>query len=616
MKIVLALNTPYHEETLDSLRVSLARICDPRVWRVGDKEDFLFEADKVIWISSGLIGKPLVTATHPRVFSLVKALGERVIFVCHKVAPQYWTPLNSDQLVFLTPLATQRYEFPHVYQCESSLTPSARLLEGPYILFVARFTYDHTSSSLKQLVEVCGTLGLKCVIAGEMNELSCKPLSLLLSCKNICLFPNPSNEQLHSLAVYAKALAHLAFPQEESTARYVQQQITGMFTLSLVHSVPLIAHELVLENHCMIGVPFTEEHQLQNAVHYALENQERLKLQLSQYKKRLQELNHRTLSNLVGRRPCWGVSLTVPRRSNLHVCIAYHNFCNYTRLEENLLRQLKWLQGFSNVTVYLSVAYIEKGELPQVDGLCSVFQKHKVESFMFYKEQLYNKILEHLPQEAERLCFLDADIQFASRTWDSDIAQLLDYVDVVQPYTRMGLLGPHGTNVEFYPNALQSDNPKTSRVGLCLAMRKTFLEKLGGFFDLCVLGSGDRVMFSACFGPDHTGNPFLGYKDAHLPNPIQLHAAAQYIRLAQSLSPRTGTVPDDVYHFWHGENRNRQYSDRHRLLKDSLPIRRAEHGLYEWTDSTTAEAAKMYFFSRKEDDIPPDVCVLHKRIIH
>jgi hypothetical protein len=138
--------------------------------------------------------------------------------------------------------------------------------------------------------------------------------------------------------------------------------------------------------------------------------------------------------------------------------------------------------------------------------------------------------------------------------------------------------------------------------GLAGAGRRALLEK-HGFYDACVMGSGDRAIACAALGR---------FDDAIYSLQMNPSWAKHYLAWAQPFFDTVrGSVTyldEGLSHLWHGELENRQYVERHALLKESgfdptKDIVTDENGCWRWNQarSDTKEYILRYFQSRRED---------------
>ena len=138
--------------------------------------------------------------------------------------------------------------------------------------------------------------------------------------------------------------------------------------------------------------------------------------------------------------------------------------------------------------------------------------------------------------------------------------------------------------------------------GLAWAAKRHLLDQ-GGFYDALILGSGDRALACAAYGR---------FEDAICAIRMNEWRAAHYLDWAKlfyrKVNGRVGYLDGALFHFWHGELRNRRYLERHNELAklDFNPyadIKVDCQGCWEWaTDKKDLHSyVEEYFSARKED---------------
>jgi hypothetical protein len=138
--------------------------------------------------------------------------------------------------------------------------------------------------------------------------------------------------------------------------------------------------------------------------------------------------------------------------------------------------------------------------------------------------------------------------------------------------------------------------------GFAWAARRSVIEQVG-FYDAAVVGGADRLMAQTWFG--YYEFPTF---DAILPPKARKTFYHWAVRAARSVQGRPGYLPGTLLHLWHGEHVDRQYNERHTVLKtyDFDPctdLKTNALGCWEWNSDKKAmhDVIKSYFLLRKED---------------
>jgi hypothetical protein len=137
--------------------------------------------------------------------------------------------------------------------------------------------------------------------------------------------------------------------------------------------------------------------------------------------------------------------------------------------------------------------------------------------------------------------------------------------------------------------------------GFAWAMTRKSYEKIGGLFQMGILGSGDNVIALSLIGKVKriiNEKYSDGYKNAIL----------DFQKNAKSL--RLGYVPGVIRHHFHGKKGNRKYVERNEILikhnySTRLHLTTDEKGILVPTDQFTEEFKEdimNYFRERKEDE--------------
>ena len=115
-----------------------------------------------------------------------------------------------------------------------------------------------------------------------------------------------------------------------------------------------------------------------------------------------------------------------PKKTDICVAFCYFNTCGYIRSLQNLaffetkLRLAK--------IPYFSAEMVIGNQPPM---LASPTLRFHSKSSLFYKEALWNRLEQAIPEQYTKICFLDSDIIFDRPDWLDEISRLHDTHDVV-----------------------------------------------------------------------------------------------------------------------------------------------------------------------------------------
>lgn len=234
---------------------------------------------------------------------------------------------------------------------------------------------------------------------------------------------------------------------------------------------------------------------------------------------------------------------------------------------------------------------------------------------VWYKENLINIGVQHLPSDWEYMAYIDADIEFQRDDWVQETIEQLQTYDIVQLFSHAIDLGPKGetmvvhtgfcylyVNGEPMSNYSTNTQYKNGHTGYGFAMRKNTFDAMGGLMDFCILGSADAHM---CMG-------WIGKMSKTLHS--DLHANYKTMctnyqdRCERLIKRNIGYVAGTILHYYHGPKKDRQYRSRWQILInhqfDPLKDIKKSHDnlwLLEDTKPEFRDDLRKYFRQRNED---------------
>jgi hypothetical protein len=281
-----------------------------------------------------------------------------------------------------------------------------------------------------------------------------------------------------------------------------------------------------------------------------------------------------------------------PKKRDICVAFCYFNTCGYIRSLQNLaffetkLRLAK--------IPYFSAEMVIGDQPPMLASPTLCFRS---KSSLFYKEALWNRLEQAIPQQYTKICFLDSDIIFDRPDWLDEISRLLDTHDVVHPFKIC-----HRLNHNFIPELSSSsylsdiDNMAWKDHGFGWCLTREFFKKIGGFFYKCVMPNGDHYFRIALVQENVQTHPsihdeIIEYKTKFI--------GAKYTYLESTIS-----------HLYHGTFIKRSYDQFNKILDMIKPDWSAvfllnADGFWELKDPVINSKYIEYFKSREEDIIKP-----------
>ena len=261
----------------------------------------------------------------------------------------------------------------------------------------------------------------------------------------------------------------------------------------------------------------------------------------------------------------------------------------------------------------------------------------RVNTTLWVKECLFNLAVTHLTRTYPDWKYVaqpDADLVFLNTHWVRDTIDALQLFPVVQMFETSMDMGPSGRAGRITKSfaAALADGVKTdvasasstlvghatrvkglskaltygdSHPGYAWAYTRAWLARVGGLFEVAILGSADTIMTRAMVGAVDQALS----SDMH---PSYIAAAHAWQDRVAVFGGRVGFVRGTVAHSHHGPKVNRLYAKRTRVLVDHQydPVRdtvKNEYGVIELAGNKPIleSAIHAYFSIRSEDDITP-----------
>jgi hypothetical protein len=236
----------------------------------------------------------------------------------------------------------------------------------------------------------------------------------------------------------------------------------------------------------------------------------------------------------------------------------------------------------------------------------------KTDTPIWHKENMVNLAVKYLlPSNYKAFAWIDADIEFENNSWAldtlkilngcKDVVQLFSHcIDMSNDYTNMSIFNSFGysfnKNKKFTTMGLDYWHP-----GYAWAITRKAYEKIGGLYDKGVLGSGDNIMALSFVNRCKSMNN-INYGDDYNNSMLEYQTISSKLRL--------GYVPGVIRHHYHGSKKNRNYTERWKILMKHKfsPIEHLTYdnqGILIPTNSFSSEFKEdimNYFNERKEDE--------------
>ena len=279
----------------------------------------------------------------------------------------------------------------------------------------------------------------------------------------------------------------------------------------------------------------------------------------------------------------------------------FNEFCERMRKEDN---------------VVLVTLELQQGLRPFItDAVIKLRTNYEI----WYKENLINIAVQHLPSHWKYMAWIDADVEFQNKNWVSDTIDQLQTYKIVQLFSHAIDLGIKKETLHVHTGfAYQYVNGETWKEarygnfwhpGYAWAITKEAYNDIGGLMEFPILGSADN----------HMSLSFIGMVSKSLNS--QLHENYKILanvfqdRCERHIKRNIGFVHGTILHHFHGNKVDRKYQDRWKILIENKfdPLRDLKkdcNNLWQLEDTKIKlrDDIIMYFRRRNEDsvDMPCD----------
>lgn len=246
----------------------------------------------------------------------------------------------------------------------------------------------------------------------------------------------------------------------------------------------------------------------------------------------------------------------------------------------------------------------------------------RTNNLLWHKESLLNIGFHNLPNDCDKVCWIDCDI-IVGKNYVDTLCEALDKNVIVQGFS-FGVSLPKGLyevpdtlDYRSFPIKYPDDCARMygeifgiyagqagGHPGYTWATHRWFLDEVGGLYDKCILGASDKLMAKAT-------SVYTKYDSSlsqHYP-PLLLDDFYKWsMKFTDSIDESVGFVKCPVFHLYHGKINNRQRDERLKKMREvgfnpKKHLVKQNNGLYRLHNcDTLQEYINKFFQSRKEDD--------------
>jgi hypothetical protein len=302
-----------------------------------------------------------------------------------------------------------------------------------------------------------------------------------------------------------------------------------------------------------------------------------------------------------------------PIESKLNVIVVISNPCLYAKryiLFKEFLKRIE--EEEQHVSVYVVELIYKNQKFIITDNKNKNHLQIKTDVPIWHKENMINLGVKYLlPKNYKAFAWIDADLEFENNSWALDTLKILNgSKDVVQLFSHCVDMDKNCDNLTVHNSFGYSYNKNKKysvkskdfwHPGYAWAITRSAYEKIGGLYDKGILGSGDSIM-ALSFINKCKDIQNINYSDDYNNSMMMFQDNAKMLRL--------GYTPGIIRHHYHGSKKNRNYTERWKILMEHKysPITHLtydEVGILiptkELTDKFITDIYN-YFLERKEDE--------------
>ena len=302
-----------------------------------------------------------------------------------------------------------------------------------------------------------------------------------------------------------------------------------------------------------------------------------------------------------------------PIEKKLNIIIVISNPCLYAKRYILLREFVKRIEEEEeNVELFIVELIYNDQKFIVTDKNNKNHLQIKTDTPFWHKENMINLGIKYLlPSDWKAVAWIDADIEFDSNSWALDTLKILNGCkDVVQLFSHCVDMDKDESSLNIFNSFGYSFSKNKSfnqkgidywHPGFAWAITRNAYEKIGGLYDKGVLGSGDSIMALSFINKCKNMNNINYHQDYN-------NSMLDFQKKAKTL--RLGYTPGVIRHHYHGSKKNRQYTERWKVLINHLysPIKHLQYndqGILIPTNEFSEEFKKDimdYFRERKEDN--------------
>jgi hypothetical protein len=303
----------------------------------------------------------------------------------------------------------------------------------------------------------------------------------------------------------------------------------------------------------------------------------------------------------------------------LYLILPYFDFNQSILSKKNLDLFISNYSKRANLKIVLCEG-IYNEELPDYSDKIFRHLRFKLKSVLWVKENLINLAIKNLPDDAEFIAWSDRDIYFLNPSWVEDTIEKLKVYDIVQPWSEvihlnssynLNFISKQKNNISFSNKSVLSsainhpnnESKISTATGQIWAINRSFYQKIGKLNDIEIIGGADSIIANFCVINDTSYEKILNEKTT-------IKSKNSWILYKEKFKDIKYSYVDGlIIHYWHGDLKDRKYSERANILislnyDPNEDISYDENGVLQFTEKgkRLELPIKEYFESRKESE--------------
>lgn len=309
-------------------------------------------------------------------------------------------------------------------------------------------------------------------------------------------------------------------------------------------------------------------------------------------------------------------NVVIPKKKDLAVITCYFNWCGFITPTRNFHRFLREMKN-NKIPLYgIELSLTGKFETTGMHGWTQM--KVKKENMCFQKEACLNLVEKKVPRQYTKLAWIDCDLIFMNSKWYTEASKKLDKHKLIQLYThgyntdRYGRIVTEFPSIMYMKDKVASDKwfTHSGYPGGAWAARREFW-KHGGLYPYSVMGGGDTIFVYSLY--DYEFNHPKYEKIGIQKNRCSKAYLDWKAKVNNYIKRDVSYIENKFIHEWHGDKKNRNYTNRHDVLKKidiRKQVRLNEKGILEFygiEDDVVFSEIHEYFLDRDEDGFFDDM---------